>query len=172
MALSREAVVEGLLANRSKLLAYIWSLLRDYHATEDIFEEVVLLAMKNASKIEDQDHLLAWARRTARFRGIDHLRRETRQPTLLADDILDALEGSWSRIDPLPNRDRVDALRHCYEQLTPRSQKIVSLRYGQGLCGKEVAEVLRQNVHTIYVALGRIYQSLEDCMRRKLEVGD
>ena len=32
MSLSAEAAVEGLLANRSKLLAYAWSLLRDHHA--------------------------------------------------------------------------------------------------------------------------------------------
>jgi RNA polymerase sigma-70 factor, ECF subfamily len=167
MALTQEAAVEGLLANRAKLLAYIWSLLRDHHGTEDVFEEIVLLAMKNAAEITDQQHLLAWARRTARFRGIDHLRRERLQPVLLADDVLDQLEGHWGHWDHQSAAERIDALRQCVEQLTARSQQIIAMRYGRGMSGMQVAEALHQNVGTVYVALTRIYQSLQECLGRK-----
>ncbi len=171
MPLSAEAAVEGLLANRSKLLAYAWSLLRDHHATEDVFQEVVLLAMKNAAEIKDKDHLLVWARRTARNRGIDYLRRQSHRPVLLADDVLDLLEDQWSEFDGLSQRDRLDALRECSERLTPRSQQILLLRYGQGVSGRGVAEALQQSTHAVYVALTRIYHTLEECIRRKLSAG-
>jgi RNA polymerase sigma-70 factor, ECF subfamily len=172
MPISVDAAVEGLLANRSKLLAYIWSLLRDHHATEDVFEEVVLAAMKHFAEIKDQDHLLAWARQTARFRGIDYLRRKSREPQLLAEDVLDQLESQWRQRDADNERDCMDALRTCYKQLSTRSQTIVSLRYGQGLSGREVAAVMGRKVHSVYVAMTRIYQTLEECVRRTLAVGD
>ena len=79
MGMSQESAVEGLLANRSKLLAYIWALLRDHHDTEDVFEETMILVMKNAAQIEGPSQLMAWARRAARSRAIDHLRREKRR---------------------------------------------------------------------------------------------
>jgi RNA polymerase sigma-70 factor (ECF subfamily) len=143
--------------------------MHDFHSTEDIFEEVVLLAMKHADQIEDNDHLLAWARRTARCRGIDHLRRQSLRPFLLADDVLDQLEDCWSESDGVPDRDRIDALRDCIARLTEKSQKVIAMRYAQGMSGKAVAEATNQNVHSVYVALTRIYRSLGECIRRKLE---
>lgn len=171
MALTPEIAVAGLVANRAKLLAYIWSLLGDHHDTEDIFEEVIVLAMKSAPSIVDDDHLLAWARRAARSRAINLLRRENRKPLLLADDVLDQLDPHWRDWDAQPDTDRIDALRDCVEQLSPRARQIVSLRYGQGLSGAQVADVVGQQVHSVYVALTRIYQALEACVRRRLAEG-
>jgi RNA polymerase sigma-70 factor, ECF subfamily len=167
--ISQESVVEGLIADRSKLLAYIWSLLRDHHDTEDLFEEIVVLAMKNAGKIQDREHLLAWARRAARHRAINHLRHKGRHPVLLREDVLNQLEAQWHNLDAQPAQSRAEALRLCLDQMTPRSQRIVALRYGKGMSGQEVAAVTGQQVHSVYVALTRIYRALEDCVRRRLE---
>ena len=60
MALSQQTVVGRLVADRSKLLAYIWSIVRNYHAAEDVYQEVVIAAMSHADEMEDEMHLLMW----------------------------------------------------------------------------------------------------------------
>jgi RNA polymerase sigma-70 factor (ECF subfamily) len=168
MSLTPDVAVEGILAGRSKLLAFIWSLMRDHHVTEDIFQEVILLAMKHAAEIKDKDHLMAWARRTARFRGIDYLRRNSLAPLLLSGDVLDQLESCWMKFDGTPDCDRMDALQRCISQLTDQSQKIISMRYSQGMSCKAIAEARNRTVQAVYVALVRIYRTLEQCVHRRL----
>ena len=99
MALTQQAVVNTLVADRSKLFAYTWSIVRNHHATEDIYQEVVLAAMPHTEEMKDQGHVLAWARRAARLRAIDWLRREKRQAQLLDGSVLDLLEEDWRRLD-------------------------------------------------------------------------
>jgi RNA polymerase sigma-70 factor (ECF subfamily) len=168
MGLRQDTVVDQLLADRSKLLAYIWSVVRDFHATEDIFQEVVVAAMSHAEEIKDLDHLLSWARQAARFRGIDWLRRQKRQPMLLDDDVLDLLEGQWSRFDAVSSHAWTDAVRYCAGKLTDYARQLIGLRYVEGLTGLEVARRMGRTPRTVYVALGRTYRQLEDCIQGKL----
>ena len=46
MALSETIIVRVLLAERAKLLAYIWVIVRDAHLVEDVFQEVAALAVQ------------------------------------------------------------------------------------------------------------------------------
>jgi len=169
MGILPEIAVDRLVADRAKLLAYIWSLVHDFHAAEDIFPETLLAAMSHAGDMKDEAHLLAWARQTARFRAVDWLRREGRQPFLLDDDVLDLLEGQWSRFDGVSTRDWIDALRLCVAKLTEYARSLINLRFVEGLTGLEVARRLGRTPKTVYVALSRTYRQLEDCIQEQLE---
>ena len=170
MGLQSDIVVDGLLADRSKLLAYIWSIVHDFHATEDIFQDVVVAAMAHAEELTDTEHLLSWARQAARFRGIDWLRRQKRQAVLLDDDVLDLLEGQWKRFDAVSPRQWSDVLRDCVSKLTDYARQLINLRYVDGLTGIEVARQVGRTPRTVYVALGRTYRQLEDCVQG--QIGD
>jgi RNA polymerase sigma-70 factor (ECF subfamily) len=168
MGLETSIVANRLLADRTKLLAFIWSIVRDFHATEDIFQEVAMAAMLHADEITDTEHLLSWARQAARFRGIDWLRSQKRQPSLLDDDVLDLLEGQWSSLDATSASLLADALRDCVHKLTDYARRLLTLRYAEGLAGLEVAERVGRNPRAVYVALGRTYRQLEACLQGRL----
>jgi RNA polymerase sigma-70 factor, ECF subfamily len=173
MALSQQAVVSRLVADRSKLLAYTWSIVRDSHAAEDVFQEVVLAAMSHADEVKDADHLMMWARRAARLRGIDWLRRQKRQPLVLDAGVLDLLEADWGRMDAQKPQLWLDALRACVAKLTDYARQLLTLRYVEGLSGIEIGRQLGRPPKTIYVALGRTYRQLEDCIQRQADgLGD
>ena len=74
-------------------------------------------------------------------------------------------------VDQSGRADQIEALRICLEELTPRSQKIVRLRYGQGMKGAELAEVFQRPLNTIYVAVYRIHRALADCIRKRMALG-
>ena len=63
---------------------------------------------------------------------------------------------------------RTAALRQCLETLTENARNIVRLRFFEGLRSDQVAEKLDRKPDAVYKALQRIYDSLGDCIRRKL----
>lgn len=169
MAISLQNAVSRLVADRSKLMAYIWSIVRNHHAAEDVFQEIIVAAMSHVEEINDEDHLLSWARRAARLRAIDWLRRQKRQPRLLDGGVLDLLDTEWKRWDTEQPQQWLDALRVCSGKLTNYGRRLIDLRYVQGLSGAEISDRIGRPPHTIYVALGRVYRQLEDCIQQQLE---
>lgn len=74
MALDETTIVRVLLAERARLLAYIWVIVRDVHLVEDVFQEVAALAVQKREELRDEAALPVWLRRTARFQALAALR--------------------------------------------------------------------------------------------------
>ncbi len=168
MAVEQDTILRVLLADRAKLLGYIWSIVRDNHVAEDVFQEVSILAIHKRESIADVKHLPGWFRRAARFKALKALRRSGKQPVMLDGAVLDLLDRQWDQQDDTGTSEVSEALKACVNQLTPNAQQIVSLRYGEGLNSGKVAEVLNRKVETVYKALSRIHNTLGDCVRKRL----
>jgi DNA-directed RNA polymerase specialized sigma24 family protein len=95
------AVVRGLIRDRAKLLGCIWAIVRDYHLADDVFQEVMVLAIERSHDISGDDHLLLWARKVARLKSCELLRKNTLRTRTLADDVLETLEVEWKWADAL-----------------------------------------------------------------------
>jgi RNA polymerase sigma-70 factor (ECF subfamily) len=168
MSLTQEDVIHGLLTDRARLLAYIRALVLDRDVAEDIHQEVVIEAFRAAESIVDGNHLLAWARRAAKLKACEHFRAQRRQPRHLDPDVLELLGPHWEAENGDSGQARAEALSVCLQELTPRSQELVRLRFRDDLSGSQIAEALHLKLHSVYVSLSRIYHALDDCVRRKL----
>jgi RNA polymerase sigma-70 factor (ECF subfamily) len=169
--IDQESLVVLLLRERVKLLAYILAIVRDAHLAEDLFQEVALLAVRKRDEIRDGGHLLAWMRLTARHLALKALRREHRY-LLLDEGLLDRLDEHWAEHDAASVPDLVEMLRQCLGRLSPHARRLVELRYGEGISGLRLAEVVNSRLNTVYVALSRIHRSLSDCIRgRQADAG-
>jgi RNA polymerase sigma-70 factor (ECF subfamily) len=173
MGLSQEDVIHGLWRDRAKLLAYIGAIVLNEHhdLAEDIYQDVVVLALKKAGEIESQEHLFGWARKAAKYKAIDYLRRNKLQPKHLSPDVLDLMEQEWEEAWKSASPSMIGALRACLKNLTPRARKLIDLRYGDQLDGTSISQILGIKVQSIYMALSRIYRTLEECIRRKNAAG-
>jgi len=158
-------VVRALIRDRAKLLGYAWAILRDHHAADDVFQEVTVLAMERPGEIADEAHLARWARKAARLKCLEVLRRRSKRSLPLDGDVLDLLEAEWE--DPASGEERVDHLRECVDKLSPRAREVLGMRYSLGLSGARVAELLQIKVESVYVALARIHKALGDCISRR-----
>ncbi len=165
MGLSETELVERLLRERARLLAYIWSMVRDGQLAEDVFQEVSLLAVRKRAEINCPAALPTWLRKAARLHALAALRRVKRTETLFSNEVLDSLDQAWDEHQAEPTNVLADALQHCMARLTQRSQQIVALRYQGGLSGDQVADRLDMKVHSVYVALSRIHHALRECMK-------
>lgn len=164
--MDNEAVAHLLFRERGKLHAYIWSFLHDAE-TEDVFQDVCLLAVRESRQIESEAHALSWFRRVARQRAIDCLRRRRRTPLMLDAAVLDALEPYWAKEDETPMASLVTALERCIERLTARARQIVKLRYVDGFSVGKVAETMGAQVDAMYKSLWRIHRTLGDCVQQQ-----
>jgi RNA polymerase sigma-70 factor, ECF subfamily len=168
MGLSQEEVIQGLWKDRAKLLAYIDAIVlnRNLDLAEDIYQEVIILALKKADEIESQKHLIGWARKAAKYKAIDYLRRKKLQPRHVSPDVLELLERDWEEQWNASSSSQLNALRTCLQKLTPRARKLIEMRYGDQLDGAGISQLLGVKVQSVYMALSRIYRTLEGCIRR------
>jgi len=171
MALDRDTVVRLLMRERTKILAYVYAILRDHHAGEDVLQEVSVLAIDRCAEIEGEKHSLGWVRLAARFKALKALRQRRTQPVGLDDEVLDLLEGHWQRFDDTAASEMVDTLRRCLDRLTPNARRLVTMKYVDGLDGARIAERLDRQVRSVYTALSRIHRALSECLASEDSAG-
>ncbi|MCI0704530.1 MAG: sigma-70 family RNA polymerase sigma factor [Planctomycetia bacterium] len=166
MTLEPDAIVQVLLRERLRVTALAASVVRDVHAADDIFQQVVLSALESRSQFHDVGHVLAWSLRAARHRAIDLARSRQLRP--LPDEVLDLLESRSG--DPAGTHwsDRDEALHHCMSLLAPAARGLLQMKYGEGLTAAAIATRLQRSSDAVYQSLSRIHRCLRECVERQM----
>jgi RNA polymerase sigma-70 factor (ECF subfamily) len=167
-AVGQQKLVQILLRERTQLLAWLLSALRDGHRSEDVFQDVMVRALEHQAGFEHEAGVRSWAWQVARRRAFELLRQSQRQAAVLDHAVLDQLADELQARDPASATDRIDALGRCLEELTHNTREIVRLRYVEGLTARGVAARLQRQPEAIYKALTRVYATLSDCIERQL----
>lgn len=160
------------LKERHGLMAYIYGLLRDSHAAEDIFQELWLRLADAAEKGETIEKLPQWCRGTARNLVLHHW-RDAKNAKVKADtEFLDLVEQAFGESDSAAERwqERRDALLGCIKALPGRSRLMLDLKYGQELSISDMAGKLRNTVSGVTSSLSRIRVALFECVERRLSL--
>jgi RNA polymerase sigma-70 factor (ECF subfamily) len=168
MTLSEPEVLQSLMKWRTRVSAAAWVVVRDAHASEDIFQNVALKAMTREVSFETESALLSWAFITARREGIDWLRRHQREALGLDAEILELLEHEWQAAPSHPSGAKIEALQECLEAAPESSRRLLKLRYFDGYSCEEVADQMGVELNAIYKRISRLHQSLKDCVEGKL----
>jgi RNA polymerase sigma-70 factor (ECF subfamily) len=166
MTLQPDTVVQVLLRERLRMTALAASVVRDVHAADDIFQQVVLSALENRTQFQNTGHVLAWSLRAVRHRAVDLARSRQLRP--LPDEVLDLLEsraedpagGKWS--------ERSEALHQCLSQLTPSARGLLQMKYGEGLTALVIAKRLQRTADAVYQSLSRLHRCLRECVEQRL----
>jgi RNA polymerase sigma-70 factor (ECF subfamily) len=166
MTLEPDAVVQLLLRERLRVTAVAAAVVRDVHAADDIFQQVVLSALEHRGQFRGPDHLLAWSLRAARHRAVDLARR--RQLRTLPDEVLDLLEARWADPAGADWSDRAEALHRCLGKLAPPARDLLQMKYADGLTAAAIAAKLRRTIDAVYQSLSRVHRSLRECVEREL----
>jgi RNA polymerase sigma-70 factor (ECF subfamily) len=170
MALDPQTVVQILLRERVRLSASVIAILRDHHAADDVFQQVVLQALQSCGQFREPEHVLAWALRTARHRALDILGKS--RPQCLDNGVLRLLEEQWASVPATEVSARVEALQGCLERLPEQARQLLRLRYEDGLSCSAVARRLRNTVAAVYQSLSRVHRQLRLCVERRLAAAD
>lgn len=167
MSVNEQAIIRVLTGQRSHLLAYIASIVRDPQIVEDVYQDVCLLALERRGEVYNEQSIMPWLRAVGQNKSLTALRRQRKQPAPMDQSLLDLMEEQWREEDASRDGPAMEALRYCLEKLTPYARRIVDLRYGDGLATRKVAETLNRNVETVYKALTRAHSTLGECIKRR-----
>jgi RNA polymerase sigma-70 factor (ECF subfamily) len=166
MDLEPDSIVQVLLRERLRVTALAAAVVRDVHAADDIFQQIVLAALESGPRFRDTDHVLAWAFRVARHRALDLAR--ARRLRALPDEVLDRLESRVADPAVAANTDRGEALHRCLGRLAASARDLLRLRYADGLSAAAIADRQHRTAGSVYQNLSRIHRALRDCVEHEL----
>jgi RNA polymerase sigma-70 factor (ECF subfamily) len=164
--MTEELLVKTLLDARPRLIAGTLAVLRDVHQAEDVFQEVMIKALRMQESFSDEPGLLAWSRVSMRNLGIDHIRRAGRLETILSEMALDAVQEHLDENEAASAN--LAALRDCIAALPLESKQLLRLRYDEGRSGRDLAALLRRSEDAVYKALSRLHAALRKCAQERL----
>ncbi len=137
---------------------------------EDITLEIFLAALEQEETLRgmSDDVRLAWLRRVAHNKIVDHYRRAARRqvaPLEEASEMFDEDEASLP--EPLALRSEEYALlRRRLSTLPPQQQEILHLRFAGGLRSREIASLLHKSEGTVRSTLTRALNFLRSVYER------
>ena len=166
--MNEEEVVSVLLQDRVRICAILWMMVHDSHTTDDLFQDVVVKALKSRDTFHDATHLSRWARTTARHRAIDHLRHRNIRTKVLNERALDLMEAHIDNQTRSSLDGRIDALRDCLQNLPERSRRLLERRYHHQEKATEIAHDRGVSAEALYQQLSRLQRSLRQCVETRL----
>ncbi|MBN1138071.1 MAG: sigma-70 family RNA polymerase sigma factor [Anaerolineae bacterium] len=152
-----------------KMYAYIYRRVGDAHIAEELTGDLfvrVLHAIRDGKPWRRS--LRAWLYRIAHNLVVDHFRRRPLSGELALDLLEESLpiesgvdpanRDPANRMDDLDDRSRLAAALH---QLTPEQQQVLSLRFGEGLRTRQVAEIMDKTAGAVEALQRRALASLQ-----------
>lgn len=155
-----------------RLRTFVLMCVPSYHDAEDIIQETAVAAASEFAHYDQDRSFMAWVLGIARNRVLRHWRGKGSMKQILFDEeTLAQVESAFIKIELNPDP-RQEALEACLGLLTDRSRRLIEHRYVHGLAIEKLSNRLGITVNSAYSQLYRIRQSLAECIRRRLQLGD
>lgn len=164
--LNKNEILKTLMDEKQKLFAFAWTLLRDPHSSDDVFQEMVIKALNSESHFKSLLHLKNWSRTVIRNQCLDLIKQNKKQ-TFLTDELIDKIEHDFQERDLSEENHSLLYLKDCISHLTEQTQEILKLRYSSNIQANEMADILNKKTDAIYKVLQRAHQSLKVCIQNK-----
>jgi RNA polymerase sigma-70 factor (ECF subfamily) len=148
------------------LRAFLLSRLNDFHAVDDLSQEVFVAAYRSLDKFAGQSQFKTWLLSIARFKLADHLRRSYSQSNLKAtyqEEIQNILAQDDEKLtNPCP--ERLTNLRTCIAKLPDDARDLIKSRYFNSETVMGLAERLGSSENAISSKLFRLKKKLKTCI--------
>ena len=153
--------------HQRRIFAYIFTLVPDRHAAEDILQETSLVICEKFETFKSGTDFVAWANQIAWWQVRAARTKFARSRIVFSDDIMESVARTHAEL--LPEQDaRHDALAHCLGKLPTRDRELVMTRYEPGSGVEEAAKRSGRSLVAAYKALARLRKLLHDCVSNRL----
>jgi RNA polymerase sigma-70 factor, ECF subfamily len=155
------------LKHQDDLRAFLGSVVRDWHARDDLFQEVTLILWRQFDRYDRSRSFGAWARGIAAKKVMQNWEQSQRRPTLLPPEAVQAMLEAYDRTEQSASPE-LEALEHCLERLAAEPHRLFVLRYREGLRLADIAVQFRSTSEAIHKALSRLRARLQRCVEQRL----
>jgi len=165
--MEQEDFLRLFLQHQPDLRAFIGSAIRDRHAADDVLQETALALWQGFEKYDRTRPFGAWARGVATNKVLQRWAKNKRSPMQMSPEALEAVRAAYDEA-VAPSLPALDALQLCVQGLSERKQKLLTLRYGEGMGLPSIADKIAASLDAVHKALCRIRSALHECVERRL----
>jgi RNA polymerase sigma-70 factor (ECF subfamily) len=150
---------------RCRAIGFAFHLLNDYHAAEEVVQDVFLSVWRSGARHDAaRGSLRTWVLTMVRHRAVDRVRAQRRQPTWpLTATELERPGGS----DPSQEAERSIDRTHisaALGSLSPEQRQVIELAYFGGLSQSEIARSQRLPIGTVKGRMRLALDRLRGCL--------
>ena len=146
---------------------FISSLVRDFHAADDILQNVAAIVVRKRPEYDPEQPFAAWVIGIARLEVLKHQRATARDRHQFDPEVVDMVAAAYETGTP-QHEARRSALAACLETIKGQALKAIRLRYAEDLSLASIAEKLGISVNAATVMMHRTRKALHDCVERRL----
>ena len=157
--------------NADMLIAYIRSCAQNDALADDVFQEAMLTAWRRLGDYDTDRPFGPWLRGIAARVLLAHRREAARSLSFCDEQTLDYLSQRFETLHRQPGDtfdEKLDALRHCVDELPERYRDLIELRYEENIQVAGLVQRLGLATETVKKRLQRAKARLLDCISRKL----
>lgn len=152
-----------LITNQPRIYGFIYTLVQNRSATDEILQEVSSVLWKKFDQFQPGTDFGAWAMKVARFSVFEWRRKQAKLPLPIDDDLLQALVEKAIEVSCESEAD-LEALDTCVTKLSDHDQQLIRLRYFDESSVANIAATEGKSRVAIYKVLSRIHRDLLDCI--------
>ena len=153
--------------HQRRIFAYIYTLLPDRHAAEDILQETSVVICEKFHEFKSGTDFVAWANQIAWWQVRAARTKFARSKVIFDDDVLECVASTSMELAPEADV-RHEALAKCLQKLPPRDRELIMTRYEPGNGVEEAARRSGRSLVAAYKALARLRKLLHDCVSNQL----
>ena len=152
-------------ATSAGVFGFLMNMLRDKAAAEEVLQDAYMQVWQKASTYTvERGQPLTWIISLARYRGLDHLRRQStrrRNETKLA---LESLGQEFSLDQYLDANDNDQYLATCLDRLNDNARESVVKAYCEGYTHEELSASMDAPIGTVKSWIRRSIRKLRECL--------
>ncbi|MEM6330290.1 MAG: sigma-70 family RNA polymerase sigma factor [Planctomycetota bacterium] len=154
--------------NQNRVAGFIAAAVGDFHAVEDILQDVAVDVAKKFHTFDQTREFSPWALGIAKNCVAAYFRRLGASKIVYRDPFLDTLYEITLRQSSDEAEDRLRALQHCIEKLQGEARTVIEHRYRKAQSVQQIAELLQTSASAVSVRLHRARKALAGCVERTL----
>jgi RNA polymerase sigma-70 factor (ECF subfamily) len=164
---SRQALATHWVKAQPVVAAFIASVVRDSHRTDDLLQEVARISAVKFDEYDSSRAFISWVLGIARYEILRFRRSQGRSRIMFSDSLLENLIEDFQEQSE-HSEDRRRALRDCLEGISGRRRIVLEMRYQRDLRPPDIAERLGITSNAVLLLLHRTRRILADCISRRL----
>ncbi len=164
-----EQMLAEFCTHQNMLKGYIFSAIRDYHAAEDMLQEIAILITKKAATFDFDRPVAPWLTGVAKIHIRRWFQQSGRRPLHISFEMLDQCLTDHEGFEAAAMLQRESLLVACVESLPSKQRRIMRLRYAEGLNCERISQMTSRSVQSIYSTIKRLKKSLRECVNARQE---
>ena len=158
------ALDQILIAYSDALVRFAYSLVHNYHASEDIAAESIAILLSKNRKFRDEGHMRAYLYKIARNKAMDHLRHHRH---LVPLEDVEMVLGSGDPESDAVLRRRDETIYRCMQALPEQYRQVLQLSYFDDFPVAEICAILKKSQKQVYNLLARARIALKELLEKE-----